>query len=92
MRKFLKSENLCLRMIIARHFDPECNPVDIYDMQPGDTDAQKAENCCIVCRTRGTMTDPGTVAHDCPCGNARDLRTPFCPNCGQKNSRFERKN
>ena len=61
MRTFLKSENLCLRMIIARHFDPECSPADIYDLQPGDTDAQKAENCCIVCRERGTMKDTDTM-------------------------------
>ena len=83
LRHFLKSENQCLRLIIARYFDPLCNPADIHHVLPGTTDAEKAHNCCIVCRERRTLNDPQPIKHVCECGVKR--LTKFCHECGAKN-------
>ena len=87
MRHFLKSEGLCLRMIIARHFDPACNPDDIWQVQPGDTDREKAESCCVVCRSRGTMRDEHVQPNPvCSCGYVSRVLTKYCPECGKKHA------
>ena len=86
MRKFINGvkNNRCLRMIIARHFDPTCSLADIRAAQPGATDAEKAQTCCRVCRQRGSMLEPDDAL--CPCG-AVDERRKFCPECGRKSQR-----
>ncbi len=51
----------CLRMVIARHYDPTCSANDIRNAQPGKTDAEKARSCYSVCLERGTMLEPGST-------------------------------
>ena len=83
LKKFVDAARtgLCLRMVIARHFDPTCLAADIRKIQPGGTDAEKAHSCCCVCRARGTMLDPAVVPV-CACGAT--VATPFCGQCGAK--------
>lgn len=83
LRNFVDAarHNRCLRMVIARHFDPSCSFSDICAVQPGLTDAEKAHSCCCVCRARGTMVDPSSEPV-CACGAT--VTTPFCGQCGAK--------
>ena len=83
LRKFVDAarHNRCLRMVIARHFDPSCSFNDICAVQPGLTDADKAHSCCCVCRARRTMVDPSSEPV-CVCGAT--VTTPFCAQCGAK--------
>ncbi len=76
----------CMRMVIARYFDPTCSAIDIRNAQPGDSDAAKAHSCCRVCRERGTMVHTGSDIDVCQCGAA--ISSPFCPQCGAKRTTF----
>ena len=64
-------QNHCLRMVIARHYDPTCSANDIRNVQPGETDAEKARSCCSVCLERGTMLEP----HEASVREEHDLET-----------------
>jgi superfamily II DNA helicase RecQ len=66
MRGLLNSTDKCLRLIMARHFDPTVDPARVRDMQPGQTDAEKAASCCRICADRGHMYDPNPTT--CPSG------------------------
>ena len=83
LQKFVNAARAgrCLRMVIARHFDPTCLAADIRKVQPGVNDAEKSHSCCCVCRLRGTMLDPSAEAV-CACGAT--VATPFCGQCGAK--------
>ena len=73
LKRFVNAfkQKRCLRMVIARHYDPTCSANDIRSAQPGETDAEKARSCCSVCLERGTMFDP----HDASVREEHDLET-----------------
>ena len=83
LRQFVNAAKTgrCLRLVIARHFDPACLAADIRNAQPGNDDAEKAHSCCCVCRKRCTMFDPVTEVV-CACG--KTVSTPFCAQCGTR--------
>ena len=82
LRQFVNAakQGRCLRLVIARHFDPACLAADIRNAQPGNDDAEKAHSCCCVCRKRRTMFDPVTEVVCC----GKTVSTPFCPQCGTR--------
>ncbi len=67
----MRSSKRCLRMVIARHYDPTCPVNDIRNAQPGETDAEKPRSCCSVCLERGTMLD----SHEASVREEHDLET-----------------
>ena len=96
MRKYRSSTDQCLRLQIARHFNPEVDCKILRSMQPGDTEQERAYSCCCICRRRGTQLNPDqretetkkaeVEALVCPTRCASDVRGsgPFCSSCGHK--------
>lgn len=90
MRHFLETDDHCLCVLMAMDMDPETDIDILYDMQPGETNEQKAQSCCCVCRVRGYMKRPNEVIErpvmSCPadCDISYTHVGQFCSNCGAR--------
>jgi superfamily II DNA helicase RecQ len=62
MKAYCQS-NTCLRLRLARFFDPLADPAEFRAVYDNSTDEQIAARCCVVCSLRQSTVDPPQLEH-----------------------------